>query len=448
MPDPTINLVRQWTQAIRNLVAPFASEADFNAALATLGAIQINIPEIDAIFKRMTTITGDPTIDLLFYNTTNFLVTPVLAPLGSFAYAAAAFRAGRVNVGIYALGTATITVPDSAEKSLKSYIEYVTPEYFTDQFDQDILLANAKYPDLMITPATGDDLNSQLSLATRRMINSGLRQIQRKYPNKLTVNGMYSCLSMDPAINAYDRLVTAMQQVNGCYLMHNDSGNITSCKITNRSCAPGSTGCGCTSSQTYGSSSPYAFMEYLLYGQTNNDPVAIQLLTDLNTALTIKLTNETSLNTILATYDQALIVYEYQLQVYANNPELWSPCTVIPNSTGILACNPYGPYYNKNTANNILPTEYHTSAMAGYNIVKLLLDLSYGTEIDIMGIKPNIPIDPDVVDPPAKKHWFWPWLCILFTVIIIGLIVWGVVALVSSSKKKSSNTPNSNKYMS
>ena len=454
MPDPSIILIREWTQAIRNLVHPFAVVDDFNAAVAALGAITINIPEIDAVFKRMTTITGDPTVDLLFYNTTNFLTTPVLAPFGSFAYAAASFRSGRINEGIYRLGSATITVPTSAEVLLKKYIEYVTPEYFTDQFDIDILVANKKYPDLMIIPATGADLDSGLSLSTRRMINSGLRQMQRKFPNKSTINGMYSCLSMDTSINAYDRLVQAMQQVNGCYLMHNDNGSISSCKIVNRSCSPGSIDCGCTSAQsTYGSSSPYAFMEYLLYGLTNNDPVAIQLLNDLNSLTAIKLTDETSLNAILADYAQALIVYEYQTTVYANTPELWSPCGVIPASTGgIVACNPYGAFYNKNTANNLLPTNYHTSAIAGYNMVKLLLDLSYGTQIDIMRIKPNIPIDPDVIEPPPPdpkpKSVWWPCLCVLFTVLILGVIVWGIIALVQSSKKKDSSNTNAYKYMS
>jgi hypothetical protein len=85
--------------------------------------------------------------------------------------------------------------------------------------------------------------------------------------------------------------------------------------------------------------------------------------------------------------------------------------------------------------------------MAGYNIVKLLLDLSYGTEIDILNLK-TTPIDPDEITPPEKKQYWWPWLCVLFTVLILGIIIWVVVALVNSSKKKNTENNTPNKYMS
>ena len=69
-----------------------------------------------------------------------------------------------------------------------------------------------------------------------------------------------------------------------------------------------------------------------------------------------------------------------------------------------------------------------------------------------MRIKPNIPIDPDVIEPPPPdpkpKSVWWPWLCVLFTVLILGVIVWGIIALVQSSKKKDSSNTNAYKYMS
>ena len=447
MSNPNKHFLREWTLAIRELGHPFVTEEEFKVAVSKLGAIKTGIPELDTVFTTLTTITGDRKVDLLYWDEKTLLATPISKPTAIWKSVAYYLRGGEINTGLRDLGT-SLSISLEAETLVKSYLEYITPEYFNNRYNYDYRIAAYKYPDLGIKPQTGAEFKSKLRLSTIRMIESSVKQLEKKYPKQTVVNGMYSCLSMDSRIDIYDRLVDCMKQTNGCYLIHNSNGNIKSCKIAGRTCNPDvNKSCLCTSEKTLsGTSNPYAFMQYLLWGKKNSDADATQLLTELNKILATKLTDQTSLTDIMSKNTECAKVYKFQIQTYGKNTEPWTPCTVIPDAEGVLACDHSSPYYMINSANNALPTEYNTYKYQNVDMLDVFIDMSYGTQLDLMRIKPDIPIVPDKrTDPkpdpnpnpnptPTRQVWLWVMLIgvIVAAVIVIAFVV--ILSLNKSSK--------------
>ena len=442
MPNPSMHMLREWTQAIRDLSHPFLTEADFKVAVAKLGAIKTNIPDIDALFEKLTTISGDKTTDLIYWDDKTLLTTPVNKKTMVWQYLIRYLRGGEINKGFKALGT-SFTVSADSEQLLQSFLEFITPEFYNSRYDFDYAIASKKYPDLMIKPSTGTECKSKLKLPTIRMIESAMRQLKAKYPNNLIINGMYSCFSMDPHVDLYDRLVDSMIQTNGCYLLHNSNGQITSCKIGGRTCnSTVNKSCLCkTENGLCGTSNPYSFMQYLLYGKTNNDTDAIKLLVELNDILTVKLTDQTSLAAIMENYKECAKVYHFQLKTYKDKVETWNPCTVVPDANDVIACDNTLPYYVANSANNALPTEYNTFKYQHIDLLSVFIDLTYGTQIDIMGIRPIMPINRDETETkpePKNKIWIWVVIIGVFIIVIIAIILVLMKYLKHASKNISS----------
>ena len=178
-----------------------------------------------------------------------------------------------------------------------------------------------------------------------------------------------------------------------------------------------------------------------MYGKTNNDTDAIKLLVELNDILTVKLTDQTSLAAIMENYKECAKVYHFQLKTYKDKVETWNPCTVVPDANDVIACDNTLPYYVANSANNALPTEYNTFKYQHIDLLSVFIDLTYGTQIDIMGIRPIMPINRDETETkPEPKNKIWIWVVIIgaFIIVIIAIILVLMKYLKHASKNISS----------
>jgi len=418
-------LLIEWTQCIRDLCQPFTSTVDFTAALDNMRLKKTNIPEMDEVMAKVWD-------SLVFQN--QYATIP---GVNLWLLPAPYFRSGRINLALQLCGT-TDRVSTATENRMRTYLQYITPEYFEDQFDSDILLVNSKYPDLNFIPTSGDDLKSKIKPETQKMIELAEKRISLRYPKQNIVGGMFGCLSMDRTVSIYDRLVTMMQQRVGCYTLTNTNGKISSCKIRSRTCDPNeNNSCLCSQGKSDGTSNPFVFMRYLVRYSNNGDAVALALLADLNTKLTTKLVDETTIETLISEYDQLKIVWDFQQSTYGKfSIEPYNPCEMADYVTGTAACESAFPIYNKNAANNLLDTEKRICEMGVKPIAATLLDLEYGVGIDFLDINPNVPIDPDTISPEPNDNASMAWWVVIVIVVVIIVIAIIAVFLIQMQKNK------------
>jgi hypothetical protein len=401
--------MEHWTQTIRNLCHPFANETDFNAAL-------------DAFRNAKTGIQSYDSIDLpIVYDQHVAKINGIL-----FLDPAAYLRSGRINL---ALVTANVSqsIPTADEKQFQSKLIYITPEAFEDQFDHDVIVAHTKYPALNVHFATIDAMRAAVSETFLLSIDN---QIRKKNPKDVNVRGMFACLNMDTTEDVYTRYFTSMQQRQGCYYLFNMNGAIGSCKIQARTCDVNTRKCACQSDTLLGTSNPFVFMRYLVRKNVTD------LKAQLNEKLTLKLTNEASINAIMADYDQLYIVYKFQVD---NNNDAFSPCEMADKTTSMCACEPSLPFFNANSANNILSSRYRTAAMGNtQGFVDTLLDLSYGLRIDLLNIGINIPLfeEESVIIPTTNNNNNKNTIFLIIIIVFIVLMVSFILMFMFVSKQK------------
>ena len=427
MPPPSVSKLKQWTQAIREMGYPFASIDEATVALLKVRSIKTYIADLDNL---MTLITNQEE-NILSFNFNQWQCAG-----NTWAYFVNIYlRSGDLKMGCQFLGIITNISPFS-ERTLKVYLQNVTPEYYTQNLQYRIAIAKNMYPELIQTPQDGATLSKDLGNETKKIIETGLKKVFEKYPKKSLISGIYSCINSDSSINIYDRIVESMQQRSGCYLLHNDYGRLTSCKLKNRTCKdPFTRGCRCSDIQlaNAGPSNITAFMKYLI--NNKDDPKVAELLIKLNTNLTIKLVDEQSLTQILQNVSDATAVYNFQINEYnSTNPEPFSPCTELNSTNTYIACDPGERSTSRNTAINNLDTNYAIQYLEQTStILDTLVDLSFGTGIDFLYLDVVSPICPE--NSYKRKYSKLTWFFVILIILLILGLVWFIYSLSSINRK-------------
>ena len=426
---PSTAKIKIWAQAIREMGYPFASLEDATVSVSKVREIKTDIKDLDNMMELVTNLDNhiiEFDFNIWCCNTKTWaeIVNTHL-------------RAGNLKTACQEMGI-IVNISPFSERTLKVYLQDVTPEYYTQLLNDQITIAKIMYPELIQYPQTGKELSDSIGLETKKLIENGLQKIFDKYPNKPLISGIFNCISSDNSIDIYDRIVESVLQRSGCYLLYNNYGNLSSCKIQNRTCKnPFTRGCRCNSEQLAksGTSNTISFMTYLV---TNKGaPDVDKLIDELNEKLTNKLIDLTSINNIVQNAKDQTAVYYFQTKTYnKSNPEPFSPCAVLNSTATVIACD-VGDFNNTRTSsNNNLDYNYAMQKLAqNSSVLDSLVDISLGTGIDFLYLN-KTPTCPEC--PYNKKYSTLVWFfIILFILLFVGLL-WFVYAI-SNIKQKNYN---------
>lgn len=449
MVDADFNRVSQWCTKFRTLANYTSTEDVYIQYAKEWKESKLNLKTIDKLIETIIDnyLYRDPDNGYVYIKFQTDIILREISPF---------FLSGRIILMLNRfqfMPNTVISIKD--ETKLASILKLITAEYHIAKFNFDFIpLAEIYYTGFNYKPNNAINLERGLGKLDKQLFEAGLAALEQKYPGQKTANGLFSRISLDKTRNPYERFWEAFTTINGCYKLTNRLGNVSSCKLKNRSCQLNVRNMyTCDENESDGCSNVYNF---LLYAVSSNDPIAIMTLQQLNGILTSKnfqpLLNLADVSQLLGEVvdERYTTVFEFQKNFYKNYSEPWDCCQAVGSLAGTAACNPMITGKDPNGAMELLPPNMaiHPIEESYKFILHTLVDLSIGTNVDFLNLfalvdKPcMVKQDTDCIDggtdnlvdklEEEKDTNYW-----LIVALIAGIII--VFAFIIASLTQSSN---------
>lgn len=348
-----------WLIALREAAGILPTHLHFNTAIAELKLASSGFHTIDEIFKEMPFrhINNEAHVNGVPFRK----VTPEL-------------RLGEINSAFHQLRMREI--PLHEEAAFKKILEPEVPDFKLANMTKKIESCRKVHEDLRVVATTAEELKAKLSPAAAAKVKSSWAKIIKGATLGSVIVGVITATVV--VADAYQGLVKATQQRNGCFITYIQNGHVQSCKIMRKSCINKEGRHPCDNNV----SSLLADNIWLLvYNSTvNNDT---ELLADIKAKTGLELTKSNASATLSnQTSIQKLLEYYENMQ---EKPKIADPCGLAGVTQGCVACDTSAAHNSPAFVDDSnLPQNMKIHCVTDSNVMDTIIDFGENIGRDVL----------------------------------------------------------------